>query len=243
MKIAVSGKGGVGKTTIAASLALTFAQHGYKVFAIDADPDANLASILGIEGEIRPLVDLEEVIREKVGGEGGLFSLNPDVHDVLEGHSLKHKGILFLQMGDLKKASSACYCKENSFLRSIMDTLLFERDEVVIMDMGAGIEHLTRGTSRGVDVMLVITEAGRISRETAKKVRDLALEAGIPEVKIVGNKIRAPKGEEVLSQEFEGVLLGVIPYRESLGEENLEGEEPYLLSEVVDLYRELMEGR
>lgn len=243
MKMAVSGKGGVGKTTISASLALIFAKHGYRVYVIDADPDANLASILGIEGEIRPLIDLEEVIKDKVGGEGGLFSLNPDLHDVLEEYSLEKEGIHFLQMGELKKASTSCYCRENSFLRSIMDTLLFERDEVVILDMGAGIEHLTRGTSRGVDVMLVITETGKISRETALKVKKLALEGGIPQVRFVGNKVRGPKEESILSQEFGGDLLGTIPYKESLAYESLTGEEPYLLKEVEILYKKLLEGR
>lgn len=243
MKIAVSGKGGVGKTTIAASLALTFAKHGFKVYAIDGDPDANLASILGIKEEVRPLIELEEVIKEKMGGEGGLYSLNPDLHDVLEAHAIEEKGIRFLQMGDLKKASSSCYCRENSFLRSIMDTLLFERDEVVILDMGAGIEHLTRGTSLGVTIMLVVTETGRISRETAQKVKKLALEGGVPVVKFVGNKIRGPKEEEILCQEFSKDLLALIPYSEAVAYESLSGEEPYLLQEVENLYRDLMEGR
>lgn len=243
MKIAVSGKGGVGKTTIAASLALTFAHHGHKVYAIDGDPDANLASILGIKERVRPLMDLEEVIKEKMGDEGGLFALNPDLHEVLEKYAIEEKGILFLQMGDVKKASSSCYCRENSFLRSIIDTLLFERDEVVILDMGAGIEHLTRGTSRGVNIMLIVTETGRISRETAQKVKRLALEGGVPEVRFVGNKIRGLKEEEILSQEFSGDLLTLIPYSDRVAHESLAGEEPYLIKEVENLYRDLMEGR
>lgn len=243
MKIAVSGKGGVGKTTLAASLALTFAQNRYQVYAIDADPDANLASLLGIKEDVKPLVDLKEVIQERVGGEGGIFSLNPKVDDILDTYAREYKGVYLLQMGAIKKANTACYCRENSFLRSIMDSLLFDKDEVVVMDMGAGIEHLTRGTSRGVDMMLVVSEAGRISRETAKRIQRLALDGGVKKVQFVGNKVRNHKEEEVMRRDMGQDLLHIIPYSEPLQEGGLEGSEPFLLQEAFDLYKKLVEGR
>ncbi len=239
MKIAISGKGGTGKTTISASLALSLAEDGFRVYAIDADPDANLASLLGIEEKVKPLAELEEIIKKKVGGEGGLFTLNPEVDDVLEDYAVDFKGIKFLQMGGIKKANSSCYCRENSFLKAVIDTLLFEKDEIVIMDMGAGIEHLTRGTSRGVDLMLVVCEPTVISMETAGNVKKLALEAGIPRVGFVGNKVKNEAEREFLTRNLPGEILALIPYDDLLLEKSLTGGQPLVTDKVKELLKQI----
>jgi len=239
VKIAISGKGGVGKTTISASLARNLKEKGYQVYAIDADPDANLAQVLGITGEVKPLVELEEVIEERVGKKGSFYSLNPDVDDIVQDYSLIKDGIRFLRMGGIKKASSGCYCPENSFLNSIMRSLVFSRDEVIILDMGAGIEHLTRGTSAGVDIMLIVCEPSRVSLETARTIENLAKESGVKNIKFIANKVRSKREEEFLQKKFsEGELLGIIHYNEELVLEGISdnGESKLLTAEVARIF-------
>jgi len=233
MKLAITGKGGVGKTTIAATLAYSFRDRGYNVYAIDADPDANLAYMLGIKKDVKPLVELKEVIAEKVGGEDGLYTLNPDVDDVLEEYTVKHEGIMFLQMGGFKQANSSCYCRENSFLRSIIENLLFKKDEVVIMDMGAGIEHLTRGTSRGVDMMMVVCEPSVVSFNTAEHIKELAKGAGVPGIKYIANKIRKKEDREFLQGKGGNDFITMLEYDNKLQKKNL-SEEPPLLANGID---------
>jgi CO dehydrogenase maturation factor len=176
MKIAISGKGGVGKTTISAGLVKLFSNKGHRVYAVDADPDVSLGTTLGLSTEevesLTPLVEMKEVIQEKSQGGGAFFALNPRVDDVIEQYSIKIGNISFLRMGGIKQGGSACYCKENSFLNSVLNTLLFEQDDVVILDMSAGIEHLTRGTSDGVDLMLIVTEPTRVSTRQPKLSRN-----------------------------------------------------------------------
>ncbi len=242
MKIAVSGKGGTGKTTLSASLARTFAENGYDVYAIDADPDANLAAVLGIYEPVRPLIDLEELIEERVGGSAGMFTLNPDVDDVLDEYSTSHDGIRFLRMGSVKAASSACYCPENSFLRSVLNSLVFTRNEVVIMDMGAGIEHLTRGTAAGVDVMLIMVEPTRISMQTAEVIEGLAREAGVGEIRVVANKIRSDREREIVAGELGDKLIASVDFDDTLLERALDAgdEESPGLAAADDIFRELV---
>lgn len=218
MKIAVSGKGGVGKTTVSASLAKLFASEGYHVYAVDGDPDASLGSALGIPDEqlakMVPLIDMQDVIKEKISQGGGAFySLNPQVDDILDEYSITHGNIKFLRMGGVKQGGSTCYCRENTFLHAVVDALLLEKDDVVILDMGAGIEHLTRGTSKGVDMMIVVTEPTRTSVQTAKVVQQLARDLGVQVIKVIGNKIRSSKEEAFLREQFtEEELLGLIHF-------------------------------
>lgn len=174
MKIAITGKGGVGKTTLSAVLSYLFASEGKKVIAVDADPDANLAQALGIKqsdiDKIRPIADIGELVEErtgvKPGSMGSVFKLNPKVDDLPEGLGFKVNGITLLVMGKAKTASSGCYCPENVLLRRLLKHLVVERDEVVVVDMEAGIEHLTRGTAEAVDAFIVVVEPGqRIFRQ------------------------------------------------------------------------------
>ncbi|NLL18411.1 MAG: P-loop NTPase [Clostridia bacterium] len=202
MKIAISGKGGVGKTTIAAGLIRYFANKGFEVIAVDADPDLSLGTLLGLPDneieEIKPIVDMRELILEKTG-EGAYFTLNPQVDDLLEDFSIPiDDNIKFLKMGAVKQGGSSCYCRENTVLHALVASLILQKDQMVLLDMGAGIEHLTRGTARGVDVMLIVTEPSRTSIQTAKTVRSLAAELGIKQIKFIGNKIHETQEEDFL---------------------------------------------
>ncbi len=227
MKIAVSGKGGVGKTTVSANLAFLFAREGYHVFALDADPDASLGLTLGLDpGEldsITPLVEMKEVIEEKSGGGGAFYSINPEVEDVIDNYSLQKGNIKFMLMGGIKQGGSACYCKENSFLNAVLNSLLLDKKEIVIMDMSAGIEHLTRGTAEGVDMILVVAEPTRAGVKTAGVVQKLARELGIENVKILGNKIRKEQEKEFLRSNFkEEDIVGFLNYQEDVWERSME---------------------
>jgi len=227
MKIAISGKGGVGKTTIAAGIIRHLADRGFSVYAVDADPDVSLGTALGVpDEELRsqtPLIDLKDVISEKMG-DGALYPLNPRVDDVLDHYSLDYKGIKLIRMGGVKAGGTACYCRENSFLKAVVDALVLDRNEVVVMDMGAGIEHLTRGTARGVDAMLVVTEPTPISVRTARVIGGLAGEIGIARVRYVGNKVRTDRERRFLAESFApDELWAVLPYDEEILEASLEG--------------------
>jgi CO dehydrogenase maturation factor len=195
MKIAISGKGGVGKTTLAALLAQAYAEKGFKVFAIDADPDANLASMLGIPNAeaIRPVVEMKELIKERVGATsqeiGSYFTMNPRVDDIPEQYGLRIGNIRLLVMGHIPKARGGCACPENIFVRELVSHALLQEEEVVIMDMEAGIEHLGRGTAEGVEVMLIVVEPSAQSIETAKRIHRLASDLGVKKIFAVANKI------------------------------------------------------
>lgn len=233
MKIAVSGKGGVGKTTISAYFAKRFAQEGYQVYAVDADPDLSLGTVLGIENSdilnLKPIVDMRDVIAAKSGGGGAFYSLNPDVDDVLDEYAIHLGKIKFFKMGAVKQGGSACYCRENTFLNSLMNSLLLSKKDVVVLDMGAGIEHLTRGTSKGVDAIVVVTEPTLVSVQTAKVVSGLAHELEIKHIKFVGNKIRRSEEKEFLLKHLPPEdLLGCVSYNDhmldaALGIESPEG--------------------
>ncbi|MFH1406552.1 MAG: AAA family ATPase [Candidatus Omnitrophota bacterium] len=199
MKLAISGKGGVGKTTLAAALAIVFAKDKKKVFAIDCDPDANLASAMGYEGKITPIIEMKKLISERTGAKpqalNSYFKLNPKIDDIPDKFAVRHRDIKILSMGTIKKAGGGCLCPENTFLRNLLAHLIVNRDEVVIMDMVAGCEHLGRATASCVDAMIIVVQPDERSIETAKKIKDLAAGLGIKKVLLVANKIRA-KGDK-----------------------------------------------
>ena len=239
MKIAITGKGGVGKTTLSSVLSYLFASEGKRVIAVDADPDANLASALGIPKEeaarIKPIADLGELIEERTGAKpgsmGGIFKLNPKVDDLPEGLGYKVNGITLMVMGKSKAASSGCYCPENVLLRRLLKHLVVERDEVVIVDMEAGIEHLTRGTAGSVDAFIVVVEPGQRSIQTAGVVRRMAKELGVKRVFAVANKLR---GAEDLNFIKEGMgdmeLAGYITFSDAIMEADIKGASPFSFS-------------
>jgi len=234
MKLAISGKGGVGKTTFSSLLIRTLNETGKHVLAIDADPDANLAAALGIEGadKITPIAEMKELIFErteaKPGTVGGFFKLNPKVDDLPDALSAKLDNIKMMRLGGVQKGGSGCICPESTLLRALVTHVVLARDEVVVMDMEAGIEHLGRATARAVDKLIVVVEPGRRSLDTAGHIRQLAAEIGVPNIAVVGNKIRGRKDEEFLKKhlpDFE--FLGFIPYDGDLIEADLDGISPY----------------
>ena len=249
MKIAITGKGGVGKTTLASLLSHLFAAEGKKVIAVDADPDANLALALGISREeaekIRPIADMAELIEERTGAKtgsmGGIFKLNPRVDDLPEGIGYHLNGITLLIMGKSKAAASGCYCPENVFLRRLLKHLVIERSEVVIVDMEAGIEHLTRGTADSVDAFIVVVEPGQRSMQTARIVKEMAKELGVKKVFIVANKVRGPEDLNFIKDNIGDMeLIGSIRFNHSIMEADIKGSSPYncspeTVSEIKDL--------
>ncbi len=193
MKVAVTGKGGVGKTTVAASLARCWRDLGYRVVAVDADPDANLAGTLGYRGApITPLVQLKSLIEERVGGGegwGGFLRMNPRVEDIPEQFGIEVDGVRVLVMGTIERGKSGCACPANILLREVLNHLLLGARERVVVDMEAGIEHLGRGTAESVDAMLVVVEPGWASLETAARVVALARDLGVKKTYAIANKI------------------------------------------------------
>ncbi len=254
MKIAITGKGGVGKTTLASLLAHLYAEEGKRVIAVDADPDANLASALGISREeaekIKPISDMAELIEERTGVKpgsiGGMFRLNPKVDDLPEGIGYRLNGIILLTMGKLKAASSGCYCPENVLLRSLLKHLIIDRSEVVIVDMEAGIEHLTRGTAESVDAFIVVVEPGQRSMQTAKTVFEMAKNLGVQKVFVVANKVRGQEDLRFIKEHIGGIeVIGAIAFSHAIMEADMQGSSPYIYSqetvEEVKLLKEKIE--
>ncbi len=240
MKIAISGKGGVGKTLLAAFLSQTFAESGYSVIAIDADPDANLAATLGFPNpeEITPISELNDLIEERVGvrpgQSGGLFKLNPKVDDLPENYSVKLDGIRLMAMGRIKRGGTGCYCPEGALLQALVSHLLVQRDEVVILDMEAGIEHLSRGTTKAVDKLIIVVEPGRRSLETAQTIGKLAQDLGLHNIAVVGNKIRSEADKEFIVSNLPGIeILGFIPYDPAITEADLANRPLFIASPQI----------
>ena len=252
MKIAISGKGGVGKTLLAALLVETFSEAGYNVIAIDADPDANLASTLGFPHPeaITPISELSDLIEERTGAKPGqsapFFKLNPRVDDIPEVYSAKRNGIRLMVMGRIKRGGTGCYCPEGTLLQALLSHLLIHRDEVVILDMEAGIEHLARGTAKAVDKLIVVVEPGRSSIETAHTIKKLAQDIGLQNIAVVGNKIRNKSDKEFVVSNLPGLeFLGFIPYDTAITEADLANLSLFTASseitnEVKGIYRQLL---
>jgi CO dehydrogenase maturation factor len=228
MKVAVTGKGGVGKTTVAASLARALRDLGHEVVAVDADPDANLAGTLGYRGpDITPLVKLKALIQERVGGGdgwGGFLRMNPRVDDIPQEFGLVVDGIRVLVMGTIDRGRRGCACPENVLLREVLNHLILDAQQDVIVDMEAGVEHLGRGTAEGVDLMLVVVEPGWASLQTAGRVAALAADLGIKRVGAVANRVASEADLAFVRTHLSTPpLLGVLPADTELEREAREG--------------------
>ncbi len=223
MKIAVSGKGGTGKSTIAGLLAHYLTRGGFRVLAVDADPDANLASALGVPAKevslLVPISAQRELIKERTGANpkqfGQLFKINPRVDDIPEEFSLEFRGIKLLVMGAVRKGGEGCACPENVLLKSLLSEILLNRNEAVVVDMEAGIEHLGRATSRAIDVMVIVVEPGARSIATARTIMRMAEDIGVRSFAVIGNKVQNQGQREWIKGEFPGgLVIGFVPYSE-----------------------------
>lgn len=246
LKLAISGKGGVGKSTVCGVLARLYAASGRPVLAIDADPDANLAAALGVPadllGSIRTISEERRLVEERTGAKanqyGQVFTINPDVSGIAEQYAVRHAGVDLLVLGGIPSAGGGCNCPESVLLKSLVRELVLKRDDVVLLDMEAGIEHLGRGTAMGVDLMLAVVEPGRRSVDTAARVQHLAAGIGIRQFAVVINKATNPEADRQWVSEVYGdaCILGVIPYDPRIGEADRSGRS------VVDLHEpELLE--
>jgi CO dehydrogenase maturation factor len=252
MKIAISGKGGVGKTMLASLLSRAFAEAGYSVLAIDADPNSNLAATLGFPhpDEITPISEMRALIEERTGTppgqSGGFFKLNPKVDDLPDKYFQEHDGIKLMVMGQIKKGGTGCYCPENALLQALITHLLLGRDEVVIMDMEAGVEHLGRATARAVDKLIIVVEPGRTSVETAKRIEKLAGEIDLHNIAVVASKVRSESDKEFLTSSLSSFkFLGFIPYDQAVVDADLNNRSVLdasqaVVSEVKKIYNALL---
>jgi CO dehydrogenase maturation factor len=252
MKIAISGKGGVGKTLLASLLAQAFAASGYSVLAIDADPDANLASALGFPHpeKIVPISEMKELIAERTETRpeqmGAYFRMNPRVDDLPEKYWQSSDGIKLMVMGRAKKGGAGCYCPESALLKALMNHLLLARNEVIIMDMEAGIEHLGRATASAVDKLIVVVEPGRRSLDTARTIQGLAGDIGLSAIAMVGNKIRGQPDIDYLTASLPGLeFLGFIPYEQAVVDAELSGKplweaSPAVTGEINSIFQKLV---
>jgi len=219
-KVAVAGKGGVGKTTFSSLLAYVLAASGNTVYAIDADPNPTLGQALGFPAEalkdVVPVVEMRELIEERTGsrpGESGAyFRLNPRVEDIPARFSVGHRGIHLLEMGTVKGAGAGCVCPENSVLKALVTHLLLRERETVILDLVAGLEHLGRGTAAAVDVMFIVVEPGQRSLMVAADIARLAGDLGIPLLQVVANKVGSDEDLNFIREHLEDLdLTGWLP--------------------------------
>ncbi len=234
MKVAITGKGGVGKTTLSATLARIYAQEGRPVLAVDVDPDANLGLALGFSMEevnaITPISKMRKLVEERTGANDAnkFFKLNPQVSDIPDTYAHERNGVKLLVMGTVETGGAGCVCPEHVMIKSILSSLTYRKDDVVIMDMEAGLEHLARGTAANMDQFIVVVEPGARSIQTYQKVKQLAGDIGVTKVNVVANKVRGEEDKAYLSAHIpEDALLGFLPYSADVIDADRNGESPF----------------
>jgi CO dehydrogenase maturation factor len=240
MKLAVTGKGGVGKTTLAAILARLYAEQGNSVIAADVDPDANLGLALGFTPEeldsITPISKMKDFINERTGtddsGLGKFFKINPKVDDIPDLFAKEKYGVKLLVLGTVDTGGSGCVCPEHVLLKRLLSHLTLRENDTVILDMEAGLEHLGRGTTSFMDRFIVVIEPGARSVQTYHNVKRLALDIGITRVDAVANKVRNAEDEAFVREQIPD-LLGVIPYSVGVMDADRSGKSPFDYDEVV----------
>ena len=239
MKIAVTGKGGVGKTTLTSLLAYAYAESGYQVLAIDADPSPCLGGALGFPqedlDELIPIAKMDELIYERTGAQpgttGGYFKLNPRVDDLPDRFSIVEDDIRLLELGAVEMGGAGCICPESAMLKSLVTHVLLRRDEVVLLDMYAGVEHLGRATASAVDAMIIVVEPTARSLGTAEQIKSLAEDLNLSQLYIVGSKVRDTSDREFILSRTPGLdVIGFLPVDEHVIEADRTGQAVYKLS-------------
>ncbi|MEM2738011.1 MAG: ArsA-related P-loop ATPase [Candidatus Bathyarchaeia archaeon] len=242
MKVAVSGKGGVGKTLVAAGLAVSFVKRGFKTIAIDADPSPNLALSLGLSSDearrIMPISDNKELVEAKTGtGYAGVYRLTFTVDDIVRDYAVETPlGVNLIVMGTVRSVGAGCTCPANAVVRSLLRHLVVERGEAVVLDMEAGVEHMGRGTARHVDVMLVVVNANMKSLETAERIHELGIKAGMKRILLVGNKIENEAQKEAIEKfavENGLIVLDYLPFDPKVVEAEMRGETPLKYNDAI----------
>ncbi len=252
MKLAITGKGGVGKSTLAATLTLLLTQEGARVLAVDADPDANLAGALGISPDeqksIIPIAEQTRLIEERTGAKvkryGQMFKLNPTVDDIADSYGYNRDGFSLLVLGAVDQGGGGCGCPEGVLIRALVSDLILNKSEALVMDMEAGVEHLGRATARGVDSMLIVVEPGQRSVDCAKRIIRMAHEIGLNNLQLVANKVASPEDEQFIRAALpELPLLGVIPFHASFAEADRKGITPLevLPEELKETFKSILE--
>ncbi len=257
LKLAVSGKGGVGKTTVSAILAILFGKKGNSVLAVDADPSPNLAIALGVPEEVRkgivPLSQMLDLIEERTGvrpgsSYGAIFRLNPRVDDIVDRYNVKvNDKIRLIILGSVEGGGTGCFCPESALLRRLIKHLVLDRDEVLIMDMEAGVEHLGRGTAEGIDLMIIVVEPGMRSVETATRIKALAADVGITNVAAVVNKARTQEDIVRVNNELDKIgipSIGALFHDPEMVSADLRGVSPIevISSETMKTFEQLVEN-
>ena len=242
MKIAISGKGGVGKTTLAGVMARILADEGRKVLAIDADPDSNLASAIGLPKEalakLSPIASMTSLIEERTGAKKGtygpMFKLNPKVDDLPDEMGVSYKGVKLLLLGCIPQGGGGCFCAENVLLKNLVRHLLVQREEVLIIDMEAGLEHLGRGSTGYVDALIIVVEPGQRSIGTAKQVKKLGEDLKIKKIMVVGNKVSSDGDRRIIEENLSDFpILGHMSFNPMVLQADREGKSPYDMDERI----------
>jgi CO dehydrogenase maturation factor len=238
MKIAVAGKGGVGKTTVSALFCWALQEVGKEVLAVDADPDPNLAYLLGFPDaeEIVPIVEMKKLIQERMElnpSAPGWFKMNPKVDDIPERFLKVRDGIKLIVMGKVKQGAGGCVCPESAFLKRLLQEIVLRRKECIVVDFEAGLEHLGRGTAQGFDYLIVVVEPSQLSLESFLRIDRLAKEIGVRKVLALANKVQNQEEEDFIRRHLNQELLGILPFTPACIQASLRGDWQLLKEDVV----------